>query len=246
MMNGGKTANVVSGEASFGTVFDMIKPVYVEFSNVSVGISAKTEVALAFIRSFCIAVQDKLVLDSSNGLPVSLEEISAYLEYACFARVVQVDGTQQKGELLWKRYDNFFVPSFLAVFLAQVGIVERADLGLRLTPTWKGDVPKITRDQLMRVSNLMRLLEDHGFEMMKGLPKGSDGSWSMMSMELIEGHVHNTTPEHHPSFAVMAAFFGVAGLAQVLSSSAFRIRYVSTAQAATYGWEVTHGAKGRA
>lgn len=248
MLNGVNSANPkqVSGEAFSGNVFDSIKPVYIRFEVVPVSISAKNEVFTAFSKSFLGAVEDKLALSCSNGLPVSPEEVVTYLEYACYARVAQVDGSQQKGDLLWRRYDNFYVPSFLAVFLAQVGVVDRAELGLRLTPIWKDDAPKITRDQILRVSNLMRLLEDHGFEMMKGLPKGSDGTWSMMSMELVEGQILNTTPEHHPSYAVMAAFFGVAGLAQVLSSNAFRIRYVSTTQAASFAWEVTHGAKGRA
>lgn len=238
-------AAISSGEMAFGSMFANLKPMYVDYTVVDVKISTSSLVFKSFVKAFTDGVKDKLEV-GGGALPVTMEELSAYLAYAVYARVAQVDTSGKKPPCIWRRHDAYFVPSFLAVFIAQIGNVEKAEIGIKLRPTWEGEVPVVDSSLLSRVSNLLHVLENHGFEMMRGMPRGNEGSWAMMSMEMVEGHVRNTTPEHHPSFAVMAAFFNVTGLQEVLGAQVFRVKYVSVEQASEFAWEVTHGAKARA
>lgn len=235
-----------SGDKAFGNLFDNVKPVFIAFNQVDVKITAKSEVFKAFSLAYLNGIKDKLSL-AGGGLPVEEDQVKAYLEYAVYAAVTLQDhDSRDRGALLWKRHDTFYLPAFLGVFIAQIGVVNRPEIGIRLKPVWSGEPPKITRDGLVRVSGLLQVLENHGFEMMRGLPRVSEGSWQMMSMIVVEQHVLSTTPEHHPSYAVMAAFFGVTGLQETLGSSAYRVRYASEEQIKSFAVEVTHGAKARA
>lgn len=228
---------------SFGSLFGFLKPMPVDFTVVDVGIDANNSVYTAFCDAFLSALKDSVAFRGSGTIPVSEDDLKAYLRYAVYARVSWV--RKEQSGLVWFRNDDYMVPSFLSVFLAQLGIVEKADLGLRLIPSWVGEKPVIEKSLLARISSLFHLLESHGFEMVAGLPRKDSGSWAMMSMELIESRVRATTAEHHPSFAVMASFFGVTGLAQVLGAEAFRVVYVTTKQVESMAYEAVSGSKTR-
>lgn len=235
-----------SGEKAFGNLFDNIKPVSITYTQVPVSISAKSAVFSAFTKAYVVGIRDKLGM-MGGKLPVTEEELKAYFEYGVFAAVTLQDhDSGHRGLLKWKRHDSFYLPAFLGVFIAQIGVVNRPEIGIRLKPVWSGDAPMIEREVLVRVSGLLQTLENHGFEMMRGLPRVSEGSWQMMSMMVTESYVQSTTPEHHPSYAVMASFFGVTGLQETLGVTAYRVNYVTNEQVKSFAMEVTHGAKARA
>lgn len=240
------TKQVVSSDGDvgyLGSLFGYLKPAPIDFTVVDVGINADNSVFTAFCDAFLGALRDSVSFRGNGTIPVSEDDLRAYLRYAVFARISWV--RKEQSGLAWFRTDDYMVPSFLSVFLAQLGIVEKADLGLRLVPSWVGEKPVIEKTMLARISSLFKLLESHGFEMVTGLPRKDSGSWAMMSMELIETRVRATTAEHHPSFAVMASFFGVTGLAQVLGAEAYRVVYVTTKQVESMAYEAVSGAKTR-
>lgn len=217
------------------TVFSNLIPRPTSYDVVPVVIRTDSEVMKEFTSAFVDAVKSKL-LTEGGALPVSENDIKLYLEYAVFARVRICMG---KPSSLWGRYDKYRIPSFLAVCLAQIGRVERADLGIQLNPVWGEEVdPAIDAQTLGKVNSLFAVLENRGFEMVMGLPKDTSGSLQMMSLQVTEGFVKGTNSDAHPSMAVIASFFAVSGLASVLGAQAFRVSYGPVKQMAEYAWQV--------
>lgn len=218
------------------SVYKNIAPRPVSFDVCSVKIFTNSEVMKEFVSAFLDAIRGKLTVEGGS-LSVTEDEVKAYLHFAVYARVRIVNGPACKE---WGRHDKFRIPSFLAVCLAQIGKVERADIGVQLVPEWGEEaIPAITPQNLGRVNAFFGFLEDHGFEMVIGLPKDTSGSLAMMSLHVVEGHIRSTTAEYHPSFAVMAGFFGVTGLANVLGAQAFRVSYGTTKQIGSLAYLLT-------
>lgn len=215
-----------------------VLPSSVGFKVVKIKVGVEGAVASNFRTAFVEAVQMELAM-ANKSLPVTEEELVSYLNYVVYARVCHIN---HDHKCIWKRSDTYMVPSFLFVFLEQIGVVVNEALGLQLQPEWEGEVPEMDQATLSRVSMFLTAFEkQHNVTMRRGLSKSSEGSWETMSFELIEGHVRQTTSEVDPTYSVIASFFAVNGLATVLGADAFRVTYGPIEQFYQFANEVVNG-----
>lgn len=223
----------------FGKQIEPIRPYAKETDEVDVKINPKAPTFLVFMESFVECIEDTMSVTGLGSYPngITGEDVYKYLTAAVYARVCQVNKTR----CVWERRDQYVIPSFLTVMLAQIGKVDKVELGLYLKPVWDGEEVQVDSNFLNRISRFLMLLEDRGFEMSRGLPRHDVGDWSVMSMQYSQGVVMNTTPEHHPAMALVASFFGVHGLAEVLSLDSYRVRYIDDVQASKHVRETING-----
>lgn len=207
--------------AHFGKSVDHMTPGADRFDEVKVNISTNNGVLSRYTDDFVVAVEAVVALGGGK-VPVSGEDLEKYLKYCVQARVLNLIGDKN---VVWKRYSTYAIPSFLAVLVAQIGYSTNPDIGVQIVPTLQEEVVEVDEAFLSRVSSFLMSLESKGFEMMKGLPRNRDGSWEMMSMEVIDGVVRATDNTRSAVYSICAAFLSTTGLASVLGADAFRIRY---------------------
>jgi len=205
---------------------DLIRPMPTSFVTIPVAINVNAEVFVEYSDAFIEVI--KAEMGYRNGrVPETVNKVKQYLQNAVAARVQQC--RRGKVDVNWKRHDEFCVPAFLAVALAQVGVASDASIGVTLEPVLTGDFEVMSYEDLREVSaflaNMERVL---GIEVMHGLPKSGNGSWAFMSMEFTEDAVVNHSALHPRGMAVIAAFFAVEGISKVLGMG--RVLYITSDQ----------------
>jgi len=211
----------------------------VDFQTVPVKVSNDSAVAIAFQEAYLSKLETTLNFKGGVGLEFVQKNLTAYLNSLLASRVYQVTGGKS-GKRVVHTQDKIAIPTFFAVLLSQVGPTESVGLGLSITPIMEVDgVELLSPEDMRKFSMILMGFEDMGFSFMVGLPRDHQGSWEVMSMEVVEEAVRSYSNTTHPSYAIIASYFAVSGMAHVLGAQAFRVQYTrNAAQASQYAYDI--------
>lgn len=170
-----------------------------------------------FAATYCSAMNNKLELRGSSK-EFNAEKMDKYLNFLLQERINFTTGgkTSKKSKYL-------LIPALYALALTHVGYVFDKELGITLKP--KTDLKKddiLTEDEAIAFSNELRLVEDLGFELVEGIPRDIKGSVDFMYFQMTETEIMRHSNTAAPSYAVLAAFFRMKRIEDVLT---FRVSY---------------------
>lgn len=209
----------------FGDVINQPRPV--EFgTEVVVKISPENSVFKSFIDTFVNAALQELTAQGGN---INLDEttLANYCKTAIAARCELTANGRCK---FWHRRDEFKIPAFLGAALGSVGTAEDTKIGIKLIPQYDGEQDELIKDkkELLRISQILSVLERYGFRFADCLPYSRKGEMDFLMMEVIEEDVRARNNEAHPAYGMLAAFFNVTGITKVLGAQALRVSYGNT------------------
>lgn len=195
------------------TQVNVVRPIDLVTTKVDFGLGIVT----GFTSSYVNAINNKLMLRGTN-FSFEEKEITNYLNFLLQNRVKQVNG--QRVDFSVKRDLN--IPALYALTLQQVGKVFDKDLGVELIPYLESDISDMTLEEAIAFSKKLMLIEDLGFELVRGLPKDSEGSSEFMFFHVSGNLVTRHASDAHSGYAILASFFRMKQLESVLS---FRVNY---------------------
>jgi len=169
-----------------------------------------------FASTYVDAMNNKF---ASRGSSLSFDEneMQRYLNYLLLQRV-----KYSTGEGKTDRDSRFLkVPALFALSLTHVGRVFDKDLGIELIPVI-GEIDAMTPEEALKFSRRLTIVEDLGFELVEGLPKDRNGDSNFMYFHMADDNVKRHNKDSHPGFAVLAAFFKMKQLDEILT---FRVTY---------------------
>lgn len=186
---------------------------------VKVSISTSSIVLKTYVRELAIGVEDALAMRGARmGYSLSEEELMRYVDFLVYSRVCYVSykpgGSTQRAPI--GPADNYAVPAFLSLALAQVGHVEVPELGLVLEPVFEGAI-EWDSEFAERISRLIKNL-GHGIGLAYalGYDRNKSGSFEFMTTALIENSVMYHKQDLDPTIAIMSALLAVRGAEAVL------------------------------
>lgn len=170
-----------------------------------------------FAETYVSAMNAKLALRGSS-IQFDAKELTKYLNLLLKLRIESVNGSGKTDF----RAKDLKIPALYALSLTHVGYVYDKDLGIELMPVVeKLDV--MTVDTALDFSRQkLSIVEDLGFELVVGLPRDRNGESNFMYFHMSEDKILRHSSEAHPGFAVLAAFFRLRQLQEVLT---FRVNY---------------------
>lgn len=198
---------------------NVVTPVNFTTVNVDFGEGVMPEYGVTYVS----AINQKLALRGSS-LSFDPVEMTKYLNTLLKYRVAFSSGIGRVDPLA----RNLLVPALYALTLTHVGSVYDKDLGIQLVPFLASDSKKNVKLDCMSIqeatnfSKSLQIVEDLGFELVEGLPKDKNGESDFMYFHMSEDVVKRHDNRAHPSYAVLAAFFRMKQLEDVLT---FRANY---------------------
>lgn len=201
--------------ASLETIKNQVSNVVtpVQFNTVEVDFGKG--IVEGFASNYVSAINSKLALRGSS-LNFSDTEMKSYLNLILKLRIESVNGRKVDY-----RVKNFLIPALYALSLAQIGMVYDKELGIQLTPVIK-DIEAMTVEQAEMFSFKLHNIQDLGFELVAGLPKEKSGDINMMYFNYTDQLVTRHSSSAHPGYAVLASFFRMQQLENVLT---YRVSY---------------------
>lgn len=171
-----------------------------------------------FSDTYVGAMNAKLALRGSSK-QFDETEMRKYLNFLLVTRINSVNNTGKFDH----RTRQLKVPALYALTLTHIGSVYDKDLGIELTPkidTKSKDISNaiMTADEAIKFSRgELSIVEDLGFELVEGLPNDKNGDGNFMYFHMAEEAVTRHDNQAHPGYAVLAAFFRMKQLQDVLS-----------------------------
>lgn len=184
---------------------------YIKYETVSVDLSTPMMVDV-YVKSLFDECES--VIEHQGGkLRFEKNQLGQYCSALLKMRVSRINRAQVPQ---WVRNKtSFVVPAFLSVLLSNIGIARDITLGIELIPTWKDDF-WISEDDFSLVERELRAMAKFGFEYADAMPRGTDGSWDLMTMQVVNGEVVNHDGKAHGVFALLGCFLNNQALQTVL------------------------------
>lgn len=175
-------------------------------------------IVVDFATTYVSAMNGKLAKVNSS---ISFDEtdMKKYLNTLLKWRIDKVNKKRVPSESF-----NVMVPSLFAISLTHVGTVYDKDLGISLKPHYDEDKLECMSDKeaIMFSRTKLLLVEDLGFELVEGLPKAHQGESDFMYFHMTDNAIVRHDNRAHPAYAVLAAFFRMKTLENVLT---YRVNY---------------------
>lgn len=170
-----------------------------------------------FAETYASTINSKFALRGS-ALNVSSEEMLKYLNTLLLYRIQYINGQRVPQESR-----SLMIPALVALTLNNIGKVYDKDYGVELIPVLEGEIDVMDiKEALLFSRQKLLLAEDLGFELVEGLPKDRTGEANFMFFHFSGDSILRHNNAAHPGYAVLAAFFKMQQLTEVLS---FRSSY---------------------
>lgn len=203
-----------------------------------------------------IALKDKVEV-TGGSLPedFTVERYAAYLSTLIYSRIQWVVG----GRFIIHPNDDIAVPAFPSNVIMNIGRAEDISRGITLVPKskivvdinsisedqasnsvlsrWDLAVKKaklLTREECRRISMIIKSIP--GAVYAKGYLKDKSGTFSFMSMQLVDSHIKTYTAETHPVYALLASIIEPTLVCDALSPT---VRYGDVTYLKGLYWELT-------
>lgn len=184
-----------------------------------VEVSFNDGIVAGFADTYVSAMNQKLALRGSS-LSIDADRMKQYLNTLLVLRIDSING---KGSRDF-RVKDLKIPALYALALTHIGSVYDKDLGIELTPVIDSKkVKALSIDDAISFSReSLGIVEDLGFELVQGLPRDRNGESQFMYFHMIDDKIVRHNKEAHPGFAILAAFFKLQQLQNVLN---YRVNY---------------------
>lgn len=176
----------------------------VEFNRVQ----AKFLVTEGALRDYAEALVDNLNATTLvRGGGFNTDQMVKYLNTLLYLRILTVNREHSRSRWL-DRVPYPTVPAFFAVFLENVGIARDHTLGIEIVPEFGGsDEDVLEPQEFQRLSYELARFDKAGFEYASTLPRGINGSWDLMTMQLIQGEIRNQDGKAHVVYALLGSLY---------------------------------------
>lgn len=192
------------------TEYAVIKPVNYVTTKVDFG----SGIVPGFARTFVRAINKKMS-HVANVPDIDENEMEKYLNFLLISRIQSITGKTSRN------LRNLRIPALYALTLNQIGKVEDRVLGVSLVPYISDsdvrNLPTHTIEDAIEFSQILSIVEDYGFELVKGLPRDDEGSIDFMFFHVSENLVLRHEGKTHSGFAILTSFFKQKQLESVLS-----------------------------
>lgn len=171
-------------------------------------VQAKFLITEGALRDYAEALVDNLNATTLvRGEGFTTDQMVKYLNTLLYLRILQVNRDSSRNRWL-DRVPHPTVPAFFSIFLENVGIARDQMLGIELIPEFGGSTEDVLEPQeFQRFSYELARFDRAGFEYATTLPRGVDGSWDLMSMQLIEGEIRNHDGKAHVAYALLGSLY---------------------------------------
>jgi len=204
---------------------DAVRPLPAAPVDVEVSMDLTNRVLAAYIEELFGELESALMMyTAQQSMPFSQLELFDYCVILVEQRINWVLSTRNQ---FLKPTDQFVVPSYLHLLLAQIGTIDALQFGVFLKPKvlsgvtsrrdgdsylwtfddgFNGAGPRErTKSWFYNLSRRLQGWSRFGFEYGIGYDRIKTGSFEFMSMHLVQNHVMHHTDSAHPVYAVMAA-----------------------------------------
>lgn len=171
-------------------------------------VQAKFLVTEGALRDYAEALVDNLNATTLvRGGGFDTDQMVKYLNTLLHLRILTVNRNNARSRWL-DRVPYPTVPAFFAVFLENVGIVRDQTLGIEIVPEFGGSTEDVLEPQeFQRLSYELARFDKAGFEYASTLPRGINGSWDLMTMQLIQGEIRNQDGKAHVVYALLGSLY---------------------------------------
>lgn len=170
-----------------------------------------------FATTYASAMNGKLAKVGSH-LSIDEEEMRRYLNTLLSWRIAKVTSKRVPKEAF-----SVMIPALFAISLTHIGKVYDKDLGIEIKPVLLKELDVMSDAEAIKFSRTKLLLvEDLGFELVEGMPKSPDGESDFMYFQMSDNEILRHDNAAHPAYAVLAAFFRMKALENVLT---YRVNY---------------------
>lgn len=171
-------------------------------------VQAKFLVTEGALKDYAEALVDNLnatTLVKGDGF--TTDQMVKYLNTLLYLRILIVNRDPSRKRWL-DRVPYPTIPAFFAVFLANVGIARDQTLGIEIIPEFGGSAEDVLEPQEFQdFSYELARFDKAGLEYAKVFPRGIDGSWDLMTMQLIQGEIRNQDGKAHVIYALLGSLY---------------------------------------
>lgn len=171
-------------------------------------VQAKFLIEEGALKDYAEALVDNLNATTLvRGEGLTTDQMVRYLNTLLYLRILMVNHDSQRHRWLdLVPYPT--IPAFFAVFLESVGIARDLTLGIEIVPEFGGSAEDVMEPQEFRAfSNQLARFSKAGFEYAETFPRDIEGSWDLMSMQLIHGEIRNHDGKAHVIYALLASLY---------------------------------------
>ena len=148
----------------------------------------------------------------STGTPtcaLTEEDVLKASKTLVFLRVLEATRTDSAVFHQYRVVNKHFaVPVLLYHLLIPIGVVRDPEFSITFIPeaSIAGD-DLLAPEEMMRVSDVFTRLENRGFKVVYGIPRGEEGELDFMAMTHVEQAILSYRSKSHPVYAFYASFF---------------------------------------
>jgi hypothetical protein len=211
----------------YGSLVEQINPIPMDLLEIQVTVNPDSELLIEYARSLYLEIEAELAKSGGRDV-VSKEDITAYVQWLIVQRTNWVNGGKFEAH---PKSQEFFVPSYVSVVMANIGNAVDKDRNLFMVPTLPKDYKVeindkvFSREDAKRVSNHLTSWRSAGMEGSHGYEANKDGSFEFMTFCVMEDQVMRFYGDAHPTYALLAATVALKGVEATLVP---RIKYGST------------------
>lgn len=181
----------------------LIAPMADSFDVVHVAMSVTDGVLQDYLRALYNEIQTSASL-TGGVVPFTEDDFIAYGRTMVKARIDWVNGSNPQ----FHPADRIAIPSYLTVVLENIGRATNIDLGLELVPVYQDDGRTLTKEEVQRISNQLKVLGQRGLEYSDGFARDKAGSYDFMTMSVVNNMLKAPSKDAHPVYALLAASVG--------------------------------------
>lgn len=171
-------------------------------------VQARFLIAEGALRDYAEALVDNLNATTLvRGEGLTTDQMVKYLNTLLYLRILTVKRDHSRNRWL-DQVPYPTVPAFFAVFLENVGVARDQTLGIEIVPEFGGSAEDVLEPQeFRRLSYELARFGKAGFEYATALPRGVEGSWDLMTMQLIQGEIRNQDGKAHVIYALLGSLY---------------------------------------
>lgn len=209
-----------------GSLVEHINPIPMDLLEITVTVNPDNAVLIEYADALYSEISAELAKTGGREI-IGQADIRNYVQWLVIQRVNWVNGDKVQAH---PKGRDFFVPSYISVVLAHIGVVLDRDRNIMLKPT----LPKgfkieaggveFSKEDAKRISNHLMTWRNAGLEGVEGYEANKDGSFEFMTYCVIEDQVVRYEANAHPTFALLAATVALKGVEATLVP---RVKYGS-------------------
>lgn len=171
-------------------------------------VQAKFLVTEGALKDYAEALVDNLNATTLvRGDGFTTDQMVKYLNTLLYLRILTVNHDHLRHSWL-DQVPYPTVPAFFAVFLENVGVVRDQTLGIEIVPEFGGSAEDVLEPQEFKhFSYELARFGKAGLEYATALPRSVEGSWDLMTMQLIQGEIRNQDGKAHVVYALLASLY---------------------------------------